>query len=207
MRGLATLAAALLLALPGGAASAAGDAPDIAEIRAAWARCTALLAATPDDWTGWRRNSGGGYADHFELHEGDDDVAVLVQTWLIDAIATQTDTACYRPDGTLAFIYSAMTSPNIAEGSDGTAITREGRLYFAPDGHLVRLLRGITADGRQVADIDDARYQLARGCGLPAPHATLLDVQRHLEAELGDIEGNRPAYTAEPLDWCSLPTD
>lgn len=185
----------------------AEDGPVIGEIREAWAACTTLLAATPDDWTGWRRSNEGGYADRFEFHEGEDGSAVLVQTWLIDAIATQTDTSCYRADGTLAFVFSEMVSPNVAEGAAEGAISREGRLYFAPDGRLVRLLKRIVKDGAEVAPIDNAAYQLARGCGLTTPHATLLDVRRHLDAELGDIEGNRPIWTSTPLDWCDMETE
>ena len=179
--------------------------PQIDEVRTAWDACTTMLAAAPNDWTGWRRNFDGGYADHFEFHDGGDNApSVLVQTWLIDAIATQTDTSCYRPDGSLAFIYSEMVSPNMAEGAIGPAITREGRLYFAPDGHLLRLVKRITEAGKEVAPIDNAQYQLARGCGLTAPHATADDVRSHLIAELGDIEGTRGKYVQEPLDWCGM---
>lgn len=194
------LALTLLLAPAAHAAE-----PQIDEVRAAWDACTRLLETTPNDWTGWRRNFDGGYSDHFEFHDGGDDApSVLVQTWLIDAIATQTDTSCYRPDGSLAFIYSEMLSPNMAKGYDSPSITREGRLYFAPDGHLLRLLKRITEAGKEVAPIDNEHYQLARGCGLTTPHATVEDVRSHLIAELGDIEGTRGKYTAEPLDWCGM---
>ncbi len=190
----------LLLATP-----ASAQEPQIEEIRAAWAACTAMLEATPGGWTGWRRNFDGGYADHFEFHDGGDGAAsVLVQTWLIDAIATQKDTSCYRPDGTLAFLYSEMTSPNMAEGATGPALTREGRLYFSDDGRLLRILRRITENGTEVAPMDNDRYQLARGCGLTAPHATTSDVRAHLVAELGDIEGTRGTFEVEALDWCEL---
>lgn len=179
--------------------------PQIDEIRAAWAACTDMLEAAPDDWTGWRRNFDGGYADHFEFHDGGDGAAsVLVQTWLIDAIATQKDTSCFRADGTLAFLYSQLTSPNMAEGADGPAITREGRLYFSTDGRLLRILKRITQDGAEVAPMDNDKYQLARGCGLTAPHATVTDVRSHLIAELGDIEGTRGQFNVEALDWCEM---
>ena len=198
----------LLLALCLATTPALAQEPRMDEIRAAWTACQAMLAAAPDDWTGWRRNFDGGYADHFEFHDGGDDaVSVLVQTWLIDAIATQTDTSCFRRDGSLAFLYSEMTSPNMAEGATGPAITREGRFYFAPDGELIRLLRRITENGTEVAPMDNERYQLARGCGLTAPHATVDDVRSHLVAELGDIEGTRGKFERDPLDWCELEVD
>lgn len=198
----------LLLALPlllAPSLAGAADNAAITEIRTAWAACTELLAAEPNGWTGWRRNFEGGYADHFEFHDGGDDAAsVLVRTWLIDAIATQTDTSCFRADGSLAFIYSVMTSPNVAPGADGPAISREGRLYFDPEGNLIRVLRSITENGTEVAKTDNERYQLARGCGLTAPHATVEDVRAHLVSELGDIEGNRGTFTLDPLDWCGI---
>jgi hypothetical protein len=195
----------LLIALGLMAAPALAAEPQIDEVRKAWAACTAMLDTAPDDWTGWRRNFDGGYADHFEFHDGGDgEPSVLVQTWLIDAIATQKDTSCYRPDGTLAFLYSEMTSPNMAEGADGPAITREGRLYFAPDGRLLRILKRITRKGVEVAPMDNDMYQLARGCALTSPHATTGDVRAHLISELGDIEGTRGEFHVEPLDWCTM---
>ena len=48
------------------------------------------------------------------------------------------------------------------------------------------------------------RYQLARGCGLTAPHASVEVVRDHLVSELGDIEGNRGELVVEPLDWCEI---
>ncbi|MGV3490597.1 MAG: hypothetical protein ACO1OG_04670 [Devosia sp.] len=193
----------LLIALALLAAPAQAQTDEIEEIRAAWSTCIQLLEATEDDWTGWRRNFDGGYTDHFEFHEGSDGTGALEQTWLIDAIATQTDTSCYRADGTLAFLYSAMVSPNMAEGGEGS-ITREGRLYFAPDGRLIQVLKRIVRNGEEVAPIDNEDYQLARGCGLTAPLATLDDVRAKLVSELGDIEGTRGEFVVEPLDWCDL---
>ena len=184
---------------------ARADDAKIEEVRSAWAACSDMLAVAPNDWTGWRRNFDGGYADHFEFHDGGDDApSVLVQTWLIDGIATQTDTSCYRKDGSLAFLYSVMTSPNMAEGADGPALNREGRLYFDPAGNLLRVLQSITEGGKEVAKTDNAKYQLARGCDLTTPHPTVEAVRDHLVSELGDIEGNRGAFTVEPLNWCTI---
>lgn len=198
---LLPLLLALLLPAPALAQEAA-----IEDIRADWAQCQAVLADTPDDWLGWRRNFDGGYADHFEFHDNGETGArpsVLVETWLIDAIATQTDTSCFRRDGSLAFLFSTMASPNLANHA-GPALTREGRLYFDRDGRVLRILTRILADGREVAKLDNAQYRLARGCGLTAPHADTADVRAHLRAELGDIEGARPPFRPDPLDWCEL---
>jgi hypothetical protein len=198
----------IALLMLGATSAARAEEPQIEEIRRVWAECTAILDAGNDGWVGWRRNYDGGYGDRFEFHEGDGGASVLVQTWLIDAIATQTDTSCFRADGTLAFIFSSMTSPNMAVSlGESPALTREGRLYFDPEGNLIRLLTRILEDGKEVAQIDNDHYQLARGCGLTAPHPDTEAVRDHLISELGDIEGNRGTYTLEPLDWCVIETE
>ncbi|MBK8084383.1 MAG: hypothetical protein IPK28_11580 [Devosia sp.] len=204
MRYLLPIAAAVIVS----AAPALAEESAIAEIRSAWQACTGLVAQAPDDWTGWRRSFDGGYADHFEFHDGGDGApSVLVQTWLIDAIATQTDTACYRADGTLAFLFSRMVSPNVAAETEAPALAREGRLYFDPAGQLIRVLTRVLEGEVEVAGMDTERYSLARGCGLTAPHPTVETVRDHLAAELGDIEGGRADYTVPPLDWCAIATD
>jgi hypothetical protein len=197
--------ALLLLALIGFAAPAlAQDPPEIVDIRGYWEGCSEMLSTAPDDWTGWRVNYDGGYANHFEFHEGGDgSVSVLVQTWLIDAIATQTDTACYRPDGRLAFIFSEMVSPNVAENSEGAILVREGRIYFAPDGEIIRVLSKILYEDHEVAQYDNEHFMLARGCDLTTPHMTVADIRLHMDHELGTIEGDHPTFTpSDPIGWC-----
>jgi hypothetical protein len=197
--------ALVLAALFAPPAIAQEDPPAILEIRDTWMACTEMLNTTPDGWIGWRRNFDGGYADFFEFHEGGDDaVSVLVQTWLIDGIAILEETSCYRRDGSLAFVFSAMTSPNMA-AQDGPSITREGRLYYAPDGSIIRILGSIKQEGKVVAEMDNENYQLARGCELSHPHLTIVDVRRHLDAELGTIEGTRPSFTGDFFAWCNDP--
>lgn len=200
-RGALGIAACLVAATL--APGSAGAQDGLEEIRRAWDACTTLLARAPDDWTGWRRNFEGGYADHFQFHEGAD-AAVLVQTWLIDAIATQTDTSCYRPDGTLAFVFTTMTSPNIA-AEGGPTLTREGRIYVAPDGEVLLILGKVLENGVEVASMDDDRYSLARGCELTRPHFTTGEVHSHLLSELGDLDGSRPLFETRPFDWCNHP--
>lgn len=145
------LATALLACLAFATPALAEDPPEIVQIRNYWQGCTEMLETAPDDWGRRRfRNFDGGYADHFEFHEDGGGWCVrVVQTWLIDAIATQTDTACYRPDGTLAFIFSEMVSPNVAAKSEGAIIVREGRIYFAPDGEVIRILPKISTRVRK----------------------------------------------------------
>lgn len=177
----------------------------IAEVRERWERCTALVTEAPDDWLGWRRDFQNGYGDSFQLWDRtweEGGAAVLRQVFLIDGIAIETDTHCFREDGSLAFIYSEMVSPNMAVGFEGPSIAREGRLYFDPSGERIRVLQQITQDGEKVADGDNADYQLARGCGGLDVHMTLAAAYAHAESELGDIEGNRPAYERQIMDWC-----
>ena len=84
---LAIAAALFLAATP----TLAQDTPAIAEIRDAYAACTAHLEAQPDNWFGWRRVYDGGYADIFEFWDQGADgygPSVLKRTWLIDAIAS-----------------------------------------------------------------------------------------------------------------------
>ena len=177
----------------------------IKEVRDAWAACTATLEGGGDDWTGWKRNFDGGYADFFEFFDrsgNPEQNSVLRQTYFIDAIALEVDTSCFRQDGTLAFVLTTLSSPNMAGGSEGPSITREGRLYFGPDGQMIQQLAQITQDGKKVAEIDDEDHQLARGCGALELHMSVDEVMAHMTSELGDIEGNHPAYEVNRYDWC-----
>ena len=197
----AILAAALLLTA---APALAQDTPAIAEIRDAWTACTAHLEAQPDNWFGWRRVHDGGYADFFEFWDQGADgygPSVLKRTFLIDAIASEEQTFCYRPDGTLAFVYAEMTSPDMA--TDGPALTRQGRIYVDATGDVIRVLGKIVGEGFETT-LHDSTHQLARGCWdldltltRDAAHTAYL-------AELGDLDGSKPTYTPNPFDWCSV---
>jgi hypothetical protein len=193
------LAAALLFA----ATPVAADSPAIEEIRAAYAACTDYIEAQPDTWFGWRRVHDGGYADFFEFWDQGSDgygPSVLRRTWLIDAIATETQTFCYRPDGTLAFVYAEMISPDMA--TDGPAITRQGRIYVDPAGKVIRVLGKIVGEGFETT-LGDEAHQLARGCW-PLDLALTRDAAHTAYlAEMGDIDGSRPEYVANEYDWCS----
>ena len=163
MRPVITLFASLALAAP----ALAQDPPAITEIRNHWQRCMDMVEAAPDEWVGWRRDFDNGYTDAFEFHDGGSgSVSVLVQSWMIDGTASQTDTSCYRSGGSLAFIFSQMIAPNIAAGSDGGLLHREGRIYFSPEGEVIRVLSHIIRDNKVVAAFDTDSYRLARGCDL-----------------------------------------
>jgi hypothetical protein len=196
------VAAALLLATP----ALAADEPAIEEVRAVYAACTDHLAAQSDNWFGWRRVHDGGYSDFFEFWDQGSDgygPSILKRRYLIDAIASEEQTFCYRPDGTLAFVFTQMTSPNMAIGFDSPAITREGRIYVDPTGKVIRVLGKITGEGVE-ATLDDEKYQLARGCWELDLTLTRDDVHTAYLAEMGDIDGTKPEYAANPYDWCSV---
>jgi len=194
------LATALLLLAT---APAHADSPAIDEIRLAWAACTEHLAAQPDNWFGWRRVHDGGYADIFEFWDQGSDgygPSVLKRKYLIDAIASEVQTFCYRPDGRLAFVFIQMTSPDIA--SDGPALTREGRIYMTPKGEIIRVLGKIVGDGFET-NLDDPAHQLARGCWQLDLIHTRDEVHTAYLAEMGDIDGSKPTYMRHDFDWCS----
>jgi len=190
-------AAALLLATP----AIAADSPAIEEVRLAYAACNEHLAAQPDNWFGWRRVHDGGYADFFEFWDQDrNGPSILKREFMIDGIAIEEQTFCYRPDGTLAFVFIQMTSPDMA--SDGPALTREGRIYMNPKGEIIRVLGKIVGDGFETT-LNDEKHQLARGCwNLDLTH-TRDDVHTAYLAEMGDIDGSKPAYIAHDFDWCA----
>ena len=192
-------AAIACAASPGSAA----DSPAIEEVRRAWAACTAYRDAAADQWMGWRRIHDGGYADFFQFWDQGADgygPSVLERTFLIDGIASETQTLCYRPDGSLAFAFTQMASPDMAEGAEG-ALTREGRIYVDPQGDVIRVLGKVVGNGFETT-LDDPAHQLARGCWDLDLTPTRDAVHTAYLAELGDIEGSKPAYTPTPFDWC-----
>ena len=193
------LLAALLLATP---AIAANDAA-IEEVRTTYAACSAHLEAQPDNWFGWRRVYDGGYADIFEFWDQGADgygPSVLKRTWLIDGIASEEQTFCYRPDGSLAFVYVEMTSPDIA--TDGPALTRQGRIYVDPTGAVLRVLGKVVGDTFETT-LTDEKHQLARGCWDLDLALTRDAVHTAYLSEMGDIDGSKPEYSPNLFDWCS----
>lgn len=197
------LRAIVLTALLAAAPVRAADHSAIEEIRAAWAACTDHLEAQRDNWFGWRRVHDGGYSDFFEFWDQGSDgygPSILKRSFLIDAIAVEEQTFCYRPDGTLAFVYVEMTSPDMA--SDGPALTREGRIYVDPKGAVIRVLGKMVGEGFETT-LDDPAHQLARGCwNLDLMH-TRDEVHTAYLAEMGDIDGSKPDYMRHDFDWCA----
>ena len=200
---LPSLAAALaaLVGFFAGVAAQAAEPPEIEEIRAAWNACAAFMETKSDDWIGWRRDLGNGNGDYFEFwdNEGTDAPPVLRQTFLIDGDVAR-HTFCFRTDETLAFVFTAMTTPNVA--TDGPALTREGRIYVTPDGGLARVIGRVMEAGKKVADMDTLTYSLAHGCLPVDMQLTLERVRLHYAHEMGDASGAHPAYQPGLFDWC-----
>ena len=197
-------------ALMSGLASPVLAAPEaaIAEIRETWAQCTAILENDGESWAGWRRDFGNGYADSFEFFDrrlDDTSASVLRQVQLVDGIVSIETISCFRPDQSLAFIYTVMHSPDMSdEAAMEGPLSREGRIYFDRNGEVIQLLGQIVgADGAVLGAADDPDIMLARGCYDVDVHRTLDDVEREYLSVLGDIEGNKPAYEPDNLDWCA----
>ena len=181
---------------------------DLAETEAAKAECDALVEAAPDNWIGWRRDFGNGYTDSFEFHDGrfDNRPSVLKTGGVIDAIALEETSWCYRGDGSLALIAVTMSSPDYAQGGDmGPLISREGRIYVGADGHVLRIAGWLTdGDGVKLGPLQMDTHQLARDCGPVDLRLRADDAEGEYLSVLGDIEGNHPEYTANELDWCAV---
>jgi hypothetical protein len=185
--------------------------PQITEIKEAWANCEAALREYPDRWIGWRHNFLNGYGEDFQFYDNRDLLtephlhrpSVLVIFTMIDAIAFVTDTSCFRPDGSLAFIFSVMEAPNVNDPGDKST-RREGRIYFDPSGKVVRVL-GWFADsnGTKLGDLNDRRFELARDCTPVSVHLKVDQVETHYFSVLGDIQGAKPIYNDQQLGWCS----
>ncbi len=200
------LVALALVATGVSAATAQDTDPRIDEIRGVWEACTAMTESD-SGWVGWHRDFFNGYGDDFEFYDGrwSGEVSVLKRAYMIDAIAYEEVTSCFRADGSLAFIFTSMTSPNMGEGGEeGPAIVREGRIYFSEDGEAIRLLGQIAdPDGNRLGDIDAPGYQLARGCSPVTVHRQVDAVETEYFSVLGDITGEHPEFVAEELDWCA----
>lgn len=203
----AGLAAGLLSAATAGRAA---EDPALPEIRKAWAACEAVLAkAGPEGWVGWRRDFGNGYGDAFAFWDRRDDKAasVLRITLDIDGIARQVETSCFRPDGSLAFLFTTLTAP-LADApggpETGRIARREGRIYFDPKGAIVQVLgRIVDAAGKPLGRLDDPKLALVRDCRPVMLHRSADQAAAHAVSVLGDIEGKRPAFEPESLDWCA----
>lgn len=195
------------------APSATAQTSALAEISSVWTSCHAMLARTDwkqDAWTGWKRDVGDGYGDYFQFWDDRDaDVSVLREQFFVDGIYTESHTSCFRKTGELAFVLVEALSPNMANPGDeldgpGPLIKREGRIYIAPDGRVLRVSMQIVDEtGDKLADVERPESQLARECEAIDLHATVDRVREHEASELGDIKGKRPPYRANDFDWCA----
>ncbi|MET3899438.1 hypothetical protein ABIB57_003393 [Devosia sp. UYZn731] len=201
------LGAIALLAMPA-AAKGARDL-DLKAFEADWKACEQQVASHQDgSWIGWHRDFGNGYGDNFEFYDGrlDQMASALKVSRFIDGIAGEFTTWCYRGDGSLDMIAVSTGSPDMMMGGEmGAQITREGRLYFDAQGQRLAIRGWLTdADGNKIGLIDSAEHQLARGCNPVDLRLRADDAEAEYVSELGDIDGNRPAYAPNALDWCAV---
>lgn len=163
------------------------------------------MTQEPDAWIGWRRDFFNGYGDNFyfwkNIGPGPEAPSVLRLTDFIDATVVLTTTYCYRADDSLAFILTVMDSANFSDGNK--RVSREGRIYVGRDGTVLKILGQILDDKQQPHPLDNSDWQPMRGCSDVAFYKTAAEVQKAYESVLGDIEGKRPDFTPEGLNWCA----
>lgn len=186
----------------------AEEAADIAP--SAWDKCAETLENMPDYWTGWRRDYQNGYADSFEFYNSGseyDSPSVLITDFTIDDTAYETITSCFD-SGKLSYVKTVMRSANTA-GEIGTQAERHGEIYLDAAGKVTKTLGWIENGGLDdkmkpmVFPMNDPAYQVTRDCGPVSLYKTTADVQKALDATLGDIDGKRPDFTPEEYDWCA----
>jgi hypothetical protein len=178
--------------------------------QSAWDKCLDTLENMPDYWTGWRRDFHNGYADSFEFYNSDGEYespAVLVTDFTIDDTAYETVTSCFE-GGKLSYVNTVMRSANTS-GEAGTQAERHGEIYLDATGKVTKTLGWLENGGLDdkmkpiTFPLNDKGYQLTRDCRPVALYKTTDDVQKALDATLGDIDGKRPDFTAEDYDWCT----
>lgn len=207
MRILRIAAASLALACSAPTANA-DEKSDIAEIVVLSKSCDTTIAKHPNDWLGWRRG-GGGYSDTFQFWDGEDaqSPSVLIRWFVIDLAALEYDQFCYRTDGTLAYVFSRISS--YRNPNDLDAVSLEGRLYYNANGKLIRKLTQVKRAGKKADDPKKALKSLQRGCDAFELHLTLKEVRAHLSAEIGYTDwpeaGKGPPFKPRRFLWCEPP--
>ena len=199
-------ASAVTLALFITSALAQDSDPAVVEASGIWAACQETVAiGNAADPIGWRRDFGNGYGDSLFFYDlrYDQGVSAVMTTRNIDAIVFETETSCYRPDGTLAWVALNASAPDAMMGVDGPIIERWGSIGVAPDGKVI-LNQGSLSDvnGANLGGVNSPDHALARPCGPVDLRLTLDAVQTQIESVLGDIDGQRPVYTPNEFAWC-----
>ncbi|WP_454816078.1 hypothetical protein [Labrys neptuniae] len=175
----------------------------------AWQACQDRMTSQPNDWIGWRRDFFNGYGDTFAYWSRETAVAgqpaVLRTETLIDGAHSVSTIYCFQADGRPALSRSVMASVNIADGPNTEApLRREGWIFFKPDGALDRVIGRLVDDTGKSHRLDEAGWVPGRGCDQQkvALFERADDVTKAYVAEMGDIEGKRPAFKPEELNWC-----
>lgn len=135
-------------------------------------------------------------------HDGK--ASVLKESFFIDGAASEFQTSCFRPDGTLAFVLIEGTAANVYRDPAAAPqyVTREGRFYLSPNGGVIQKAGQVTMDGKRVGDFDSREFQPGRTCQSLGLHLTLERVRQHMVSRLGDIYGNRPGHEPNKYSWC-----
>lgn len=175
----------------------------------AWQACRDRMANQPNDWIGWRRDFFNGYGDNFAYWSRETAVAgqpaVLRTETLIDGAHSVSAIYCFQADGRPALTRAVMATSNSADGPNRDArLKREGWVFFKPDGSLDRVIGRLVDDTGKRHRLDEAGWVPGRGCDQQkvALFTSADDVTKAYLAEMGDIEGKRPAFKPEELDWC-----
>ena len=83
-------------------------------------------------------------------------------------------------------------------------LKREGWVFFKPDGSLDRVIGRLVDDTGKSHRLDEADWVPGRGCDQQKVFLfeRADDVTKAYVAEMGNIEGQRPAFKPKELNWC-----
>lgn len=180
---------------------------EITRIEVEWKACQDLITKAPDEWVGWRRTLAGD-GDTFSFWQQYSDPpqipAVLRVVNFIDGSMAVTTFSCFRNDGSLAFIFTSLDSPNGRDksGASPTRVKREGRIYVSGRGNVLKVVGQIIDPAGASHSITNDDWQPMLPCEPVDLYRNTGEVEKAYLAELGDEYGNRPPFKPSGFDWC-----
>lgn len=184
------------------AQSANADDPAVQEIDEYWRKCQAISEISPDRWIGWQQT----YTTSFKFFDRrlmSSSVSLVQEQIQPDAMSQQTNTYCFRPDNTLAFIHTWTNAPSVADQDQ--MYSREGWLYFNAEGEQIRTLGWmVDAEYQRLGGLDAQGYELTQACGPIDLYRSLDEVDQAVAAKLGDENGKSAGFTPQQVEWCDL---